>query len=88
MLSLSGKARTLDDLRTGGLAGGAALLKQYNGADEEDKKIISEIFRRLAVDVKAELKKAAGQSLKTAEKSLADMKHAITGFAKGDKTDK
>ena len=40
------------------------------------------------MDVKAELKKAAGQSLKTAEKSLADMKHAITGFAKGDKTDK
>ena len=88
VLSLSGKARTLDDLRAGGLAGGAALLKQYNGANEEDKKIISEIFRRLAVDVKAELKKAAGQSLKTAEKSLADMKHAITGFAKGDKTDK
>ena len=88
VLSLSGKARTLDDLRAGGLAGGAALLKQYSGANEEDKKIISEIFRRLAVDVKAELKKAAGQSLKTAEKSLAGMKHAITGFAKGDKTDK
>ena len=88
VLSLSGKARTLDDLRAGGLAGGAALLKQYSGADEEDKKIISEIFRRLAVDVKAELKKAAGQSLRTAEKSLADMKHAITGFAKGDKSDK
>ena len=88
VLSLSGKARTLDDLRAGGLAGGAALLKQYNGANEEDKKIISEIFRRLAVDVKAEMKKAAGQSLKTAEKSLADMKHAITGFAKGDKSDK
>lgn len=88
VLSLSGKARTLDDLRAGGLAGGAALLKQYNGADEEDKKIISEIFRRLAVDVKAELKKAAGQSLKTAEKSLADMKHAITGLTKGNKTDK
>ena len=88
VLRLSGKARTLDDLRAGGLAGGAALLKQYNGANEEDKKIISEIFRRLAVDVKAEMKKAAGQSLKTAEKSLADMKHAITGFAKGDKSDK
>ena len=52
VLSLSGKARTLDDLRTGGLAGGAALLKQYSGADEQDKKIIAEIFRRLAVDVK------------------------------------
>ena len=49
VLSLSGKARTLDDLRSGGLAGGAALLKQYAGADEEKKKIIAEIFRRLAV---------------------------------------
>ena len=58
VLSLSGKARTLDDLRSGGLAGGAALLKQYNGADEKDKKIITEIFRRLASDVKDEMKKA------------------------------
>lgn len=87
VLSLSGKARTLDDLRTGGLAGGAALLKQYSGADEQDKKIIAEIFRRLAVDVKEELKKAAGQGLKTAEKGLTGVKNAITGLTKGDKSD-
>lgn len=87
VLSLSGKARTLDDLRTGGLAGGAALLKQYSSADEQDKKIIAEIFRRLAVDVKEELKKAAGQGLKTAEKGLTGVKNAITGLTKGDKSD-
>ena len=87
VLSLSGKARTLDDLRTGGLAGGAALLKQYSGADEQDKKIIAEIFRRLEVDVKEELKKAAGQGLKTAEKGLTGVKNAITGLTKGDKSD-
>ena len=87
VLSLSGKARTLDDLRTGGLAGGAALLKQYSGADEQDKKIIAEIFRRLAVDVKEELKKAAVQGLKTAEKGLTGVKKAITGLTKGDKSD-
>ena len=87
VLSLSGKARTLDDLRAGGLAGGAALLKQYSGADEQDKKIIAEIFRRLAVDVKAELKKAAGQGLKTAEKGLTGVKNAITGLTKADRTD-
>ena len=85
VLSLSGKARTLDDLRAGGLAGGAALLKQYSGADEQDKKIIAEIFRRLAVDVKTELKKAAGQGLKTAEKGLTGVKNAITGLTKGDR---
>ena len=87
VLSLSGKARTLDDLRTGGLAGGAALLKQYSGADEQDRKIIAEIFRRLAVDVKEELKKAAGQGLKTAEKGLTGVKNAITGLTKADRTD-
>lgn len=87
VLSLSGKARTLDDLRAGGLAGGAALLKQYSGADEQDKKIIAEIFRRLAVDVKTELKKAAGHGLKTAEKGLTGVKNAITGLTKGDRND-
>ena len=87
VLSLSGKARTLDDLRAGGLAGGAALLKQYSGADEQDRKIIAEIFRRLAVDVKEELKKAAGQGLKTAEKGFTGVKNAITGLTKADRTD-
>ena len=74
VLSLSGKARTLDDLRSGGLAGGAALLKQYAGADEEKKKIISEIFRRLAVDVKDELTKAAGEGLETVKNALTSLK--------------
>ena len=85
VLSLSGKARTLDDLRAGGLAGGAALLKQYSGAGEEEKKIIAEIFRRLAVDVKSELKKAAGEGLKTAEKSLSGVKNVLTGLKKSEK---
>lgn len=74
VLSLSGKARTLDDLRGGGLAGGAALLKQYAGADEDQKKIISEILRRLAVDVKDELKKAAGEGLEAAKNALTSLK--------------
>ena len=78
VLSLSGKVRTLDDLRSGGLAGGAALLKQYAGADEEKKRIISEIFRRLAVDVKDELKKAA-------EESLENVKNALTSLTRPEK---
>ena len=89
VLSLSGKARTLDDLRSGGLAGGAALLKQYAGADEQKKKIISEIFRRLAVDVKGELKRAAGEGLegvkKAAGEGLEAAKNAITSLTRGEK---
>lgn len=89
VLSLSGKARTLDDLRGGGLAGGAALLKQYAGADEEKKKIIAEIFRRLAVDVKDELKKAAGEGFegvkKAAGEGLEGVKTVLTNLTKGEK---
>ena len=89
VLSLSGKARTLDDLRSGGLAGGAALLKQYAGADEQKKKIISEIFRRLAVDVKGELKRAAGEGLESVKKAAGEgleaAKNAITSLTRGEK---
>ena len=89
MLSLSGKARTLDDLRNGRFSGGAALLKQYAGADEEQKKIINEVFRRLAVDVKAELKKAAGESLegvkKAAGESFEAAKNALSNLTRGDR---
>jgi len=48
------------------------------GADEEKKKIIGEIFRRLAVDVKDELKKAA-------EESLESVKNALTSLTKPEK---
>ena len=74
ILSRGGRTKTLEDLRSGGLAGGAALLKQYAGADEEKRKIISEIFRRLAVDVKDELKKAAGEGLETVKNALTSLK--------------
>ena len=73
----------------GGLAGGAALLKQYVGADEEKKKIIAEIFRRLAVDVKDELKKAAGEGFegvkKAAGEGLEGVKTVLTNLTKGEK---
>lgn len=89
MLSLSGKARTLDDLRSGRFSGGAALLKQYASADEEQKKIINEVFRRLAVDVKTELKKAAGESLegvkKAAGESFEAAKNALSSLTRGDR---
>ena len=73
----------------GGLAGGAALLKQYAGADEEKKKIIAEIFRRLAVDVKDELKRAAGEGFegvkKAAGEGLEGVKTVLTNLTKGEK---
>lgn len=69
ILSRGGRTKTLEELRSGGLAAGAALLREYAGADEEQKKIITEIFRRLAVDVKDELVKAAGASVRRRERA-------------------
>ncbi len=53
---------TFEDLRKGGLSGWAALWKEYAGADERKKQILTEVFGRLAIDVKDELMKAAGRA--------------------------
>lgn len=82
ILSRGGRTKTLEDLRSGGLAAGAALLREYAGADEEKKKIISEIFRRLAVDVKDELMKAAGAGVRRAGESILATGQAIADLRK------
>ena len=52
------------------------------GADEEKKKIISEIFRRLAVDVKDELVKAAGAGVRRAGETILATGQAIADLRK------
>ena len=76
ILSQGGKMRTLDDLRSGGFAAQAALLRSYIGADEKKKQIITELMRRLAIDVKDELMKAAGGGLRAATKALSEWKNS------------
>ncbi len=70
ILSMGGKVKTLEDLRSGGLGGSMALLKGYIGADEKKKKVISQIMKRLVADVGEELRKTAEGKLKTAEQGL------------------
>ena len=82
ILSRGGRTKTREELRSGGLAAGAALLREYAGADEEKKKIITEIFRRLAVDVKDELVKAAGASVRRAGESILATGQAIADLRK------
>ena len=82
ILSRGGRTKTLEELRSGGLAAGAALLREYAVADEEQKKIITEIFRRLAVDVKDELVKAAGASVRRAGESILATGQAIADLRK------
>ena len=48
VLSMEGKVSSLDQLEKEGLAGKAALLKQFIGADEEKRRILTDMFRRLA----------------------------------------
>lgn len=74
ILSVSGKMRTLDDLRSGGLVGGAALVKGYIGADEKKKHIIGETFRRLAIDIKEEVVRSAGEGIKSATQVFTELR--------------
>ena len=70
ILSAGGKIKTLDDLRTGGISSGLALLKEYAGADEQKKKMLSELMGRLTANAKGELRKAAEEKLKAAEQDV------------------
>ena len=75
----AGKTKTLDDLHSGGLSSGVALLKEYAGTDEHKKKMLSDLMGRLAVDAKEELRKAAGEKWK---KAGEDFRHALDKLKK------
>lgn len=66
ILSMGGKARTLDDVQEMGLSGAVALVKEYAGADEKTRRILAEIFKRLAVDIGEEVATSAQDGLKQA----------------------
>jgi hypothetical protein len=66
LLSAGGKIKTLEDLHTGGLSSGIALIKEYAGADESKKKMLSDLVSRLKVDAKEELRRAAEEKWKKA----------------------
>ena len=86
ILSMGGRAKTFEDLRKGGFSGWAALWKEYAGADERKKQILTEIFGRLAIDVKDELMKAAGQGLRSAGHGIRTVGQNLMGRREPDKT--
>ena len=73
ILSMGGKARTLDDVQEMGLGGAVALVKEYAGADEKTRRILAEIFRRLAVDIGEEAVSSAQDGLKQATGFLRNL---------------
>ena len=72
ILSMGGKAKTLDDVQEMGLGGAVALVKEFAGSDEKTRRILTEIFKRLAVDIGEEMASSAQDGLKQA-----------TGFIRG-----
>lgn len=73
ILSMGGKARTLDDVQEMGLSGAVALVKEYAGADEKTRRILVETFKRLAVDIGEEVATSAQDSLKQATGFLRNL---------------
>ena len=73
ILSMGGKARTLDDVQEMGLSGAVALVKEYAGADEKTRRILVEIFKRLAVDIGEEVATSAQDGLKQATGFLRNL---------------
>ena len=73
ILSMGGKARTLDDVQEMGLSGAVALVKEYAGADEKTRRILVETFKRLAVDIGEEVATSAQDGLKQATDFLRNL---------------
>ncbi len=73
ILSMGGKARTLDDVQEMGLSGAVALVKEYAGADEKTRRILVETFKRLAVDIGEEVASSAQDGLKQATGFLRNL---------------
>ena len=79
ILSAGGKMKTLDDLREGGLGSGVALLKEYMGADEQKKKMLSELMGRLTASARGELRRTAEEKWK---KAGEDVRQALDKLKK------
>ena len=73
ILSMGGKARTLEDVQEMGLGVAVALVKEYAGADEKTRRILAEIFKRLAVDIGGEVASSAQDGLKHATGFLKNL---------------
>ena len=73
ILSMGGKARPLDEVQEMGLSGAVALVKEYAGADEKTRRILAEIFKRLAVDIGEEVATSAQDGLKQATGFLRNL---------------
>ena len=79
LLSAGGKIKTLEELHSGGLGSGIALIKEYAGTDEKKRKMLSDLMGRLKVDAREELRKAAGEKLK---KAGEDVRQALDKIRK------
>ena len=73
ILSMGGKAKTLDDVQEMGLGGAVALVKEFAGSDEKTRRILTEVFKRLAVDIGEEMDYSAQDGLKQAKGFLKNI---------------
>lgn len=73
ILSMGGKAKTLDDVQEMGLGGAVALVKEFAGSDEKTRRILTEVFKRLAVDIGEEMASSAQDGLKQAKGFLKNI---------------
>lgn len=74
IISMGGKAKTLDEVQEMGLGGALTLLQEYIGADEKKRKIITEIFGRLAADIREDVTAKAQRGIKEAGRKLKNLK--------------
>ena len=78
ILSEDGKYRTIDELKEGGISGRWELLKRFSAADEEEKKLLADVFKRLVDEIRSEVRRDTRENLRSAKDSLKAAVDAIT----------
>lgn len=70
VLGQGGRVHSIEELTEEGFAGRRAVLQYFSKADEEKKKIIGDVLRRLAAEIRDELRRGAEEGIQAAKEGL------------------
>lgn len=70
VLSANGKYQTIQEVMAGGISGTWDRIRCFSAVDPEKRKLLLDVFHRLGVDVKDEVRRDAGQNLQNVKEHL------------------
>ena len=70
ILSEDGKYHTLGELKESGIGGTWELIRRFSTADEEKKKLLRDVFKRLVEEIRSEVRRDTRENLRAVRSSI------------------